>query len=166
MHVPANDHQSGKLFIYLIVLMTLFMFLSHGTQDLYSDFLKHEYKVDSRAVADLAILYNVVAFWPVADIGPSANLNHLLSASVNRVHEVQDLLGGSGLESVTESKHEIVTESVESVTESKAEPIEDFRRIAERWGEKLVPHQEASGQVKQPRWSKCWEMWQMEKGAL
>ena len=47
----------------------------------------------------------------------------------------------SGLESVTESKHEIVTESVESVTESKAEPIEDIRRIIERWGEKLVPHQ-------------------------
>jgi hypothetical protein len=40
------------------------------------------------------------------------------------------------------------------------EPIEDIRRIIERWGEKLVPHQDASGQVKQPRWSKCWEMWQ------
>ncbi len=23
-----------------------------------------------------------------------------------------------------------------------------------------MPHQDASGQVKQPRWSKCWEMWQ------
>jgi hypothetical protein len=55
---------------------------------------------------------------------------------------------------------ENVTESVESVTESKAEPIEDIRRIIERWGEKLVPRQDASGQVKQLRWSKCWEMWQ------
>jgi hypothetical protein len=55
---------------------------------------------------------------------------------------------------------ENVTESVESVTESKAEPIEDIRCIVERWGEKLVPHQDASGQVKQPRWAKCWEMWQ------
>jgi hypothetical protein len=45
-----------------------------------------------------------------------------------------------------------------SATESKAEPIEDIRRIVERWGEKLVPHQDANGQVKQPRWSKCWEM--------
>jgi NAD(P)-dependent dehydrogenase (short-subunit alcohol dehydrogenase family) len=67
---------------------------------------------------------------------------------------------GGGLESVTESKYEIVTESVESVTESKAEPIEDIRRIVERWGEKLVPHQDASGQITQPRWAKCWEMWQ------
>jgi hypothetical protein len=53
----------------------------------------------------------------------------------NRVQEVQNLIGGDGLESVTESKDEIVTESVESVTESKAEPIEDIRRIVERWGE-------------------------------
>jgi hypothetical protein len=36
---------------------------------------------------------------------------------------------------------------LESVTESKAEPIEDIRRIIERWGEKLVPHQDPSGQV-------------------
>jgi hypothetical protein len=78
----------------------------------------------------------------------------------NRVHEVQNLIGGGSLESVTESKDEIVTESVESVTESKAESIEDIRRIVERWGELLKPHQDANGQVKQPRWSKCWEMWQ------
>ena len=50
----------------------------------------------------------------------------------NRVQEVQNLIGGAGLESVTESKHEIVTESIESVTESKAESIEDIRRIVER----------------------------------
>ena len=35
----------------------------------------------------------------------------------NRMQEVQNLLGGGGLESVTESKHE-------SVTESKAEVIQ------------------------------------------
>ena len=50
----------------------------------------------------------------------------------DRVQEVQNLLGGGGLESVTESKHEIVTEFVESVTESKAEPIEDIKRIIEQ----------------------------------
>jgi hypothetical protein len=51
----------------------------------------------------------------------------------NRVQKVQNLIGGGDLE---------------SVTESKAEPIEDIRRIVERWGEKLKPHQDASGQVK------------------
>jgi hypothetical protein len=76
------------------------------------------------------------------------------------LYDISRPLGGDGLESVTESKHEILTESIESVTESKAESIEDIRRIIERWGELLKPHQDANGQVKQPRWSKCWEMWQ------
>jgi hypothetical protein len=39
-------------------------------------------------------------------------------------YEVQNLIGGGGVESVTESKHEIVTES-------KAEPIEDSRGSVE-----------------------------------
>jgi len=50
-----------KRFGYLCLLMTLFMFLSHGTQDLYPDFLKTEFKVPPRTVADLAILYNIGA---------------------------------------------------------------------------------------------------------
>ena len=29
-----------RIFLYLVLLMTLMMFLSHGTQDLYPDFLK------------------------------------------------------------------------------------------------------------------------------
>jgi hypothetical protein len=48
------------------------------------------------------------------------------------LYDISRPLGGDGLESVTESKDEIVTESVESVTESKAQPIEDIRRIVER----------------------------------
>ena len=50
-----------KLFAYLVLLMTLFMFLSHGTQDLYPDFLKHEHGVAANQVAYLAILYNIGA---------------------------------------------------------------------------------------------------------
>ncbi len=34
----ASGH--WKIFLYLVLLMTLMMFLSHGTQDLYPDFLK------------------------------------------------------------------------------------------------------------------------------
>ena len=50
-----------KRFSYLVLLMTLFMFLSHGTQDLYPDFLKTQFQVPPRTVADLAILYNIGA---------------------------------------------------------------------------------------------------------
>jgi SHS family lactate transporter-like MFS transporter len=48
-------------FGYLVVLMTLFMFLSHGTQDLYPDFLKTVHQIPGKIVANTAILYNVGA---------------------------------------------------------------------------------------------------------
>src|SRR5215469_3404999 len=47
-----------KRFGYLVVLMTFMMFLSHGTQDLYPDFLKEVHKLTARQVANIAILYN------------------------------------------------------------------------------------------------------------
>jgi MFS transporter, SHS family, lactate transporter len=50
-----------KLFAYLVLLMTLFMFLSHGTQDLYPDFLKIEHGLAPKIVANMAILYNIGA---------------------------------------------------------------------------------------------------------
>jgi SHS family lactate transporter-like MFS transporter len=47
--------------VYLVALMTMMMFLSHGTQDLYPDFLKIAHRVPAPTVADVAILYNVGA---------------------------------------------------------------------------------------------------------
>jgi SHS family lactate transporter-like MFS transporter len=47
-----------KRFIYLVVLMTFMMFLSHGTQDLYPDFLKETHRLNQSQVANIAILYN------------------------------------------------------------------------------------------------------------
>jgi MFS transporter, SHS family, lactate transporter len=48
-----------KDFVYLLVTITFMVFLSHGTQDLYPDFLKEEHNFASNAVAYLAMLYNV-----------------------------------------------------------------------------------------------------------
>src|SRR5215468_7038419 len=50
-----------KRFAYLVVLMTFMMFLSHGTQDLYPDFLKEVHKIPAPTVANVAMLYNVGA---------------------------------------------------------------------------------------------------------
>jgi SHS family lactate transporter-like MFS transporter len=50
-----------KIFSYLVLLMTLMMFLSHGTQDLYPDFLKSAHGFTPAAVSYMAILYNVGA---------------------------------------------------------------------------------------------------------
>jgi MFS transporter, SHS family, lactate transporter len=47
-----------KRFAYLVVLMTFMMFLSHGTQDLYPDFLKEVHKISAGRVANVAMLYN------------------------------------------------------------------------------------------------------------
>jgi SHS family lactate transporter-like MFS transporter len=46
-----------KRFVYLVILMTFMMFLSHGTQDLYPDFLKEVHKLRQSQVANIAILY-------------------------------------------------------------------------------------------------------------
>ncbi len=50
-----------KTFLYLIVLMTLMNALSHGTQDLYPDFLKSTRGASGPAVSHIAMFYNVGA---------------------------------------------------------------------------------------------------------
>jgi MFS transporter, SHS family, lactate transporter len=50
-----------KMFLYLILLMTFMMFLSHGTQDLYPDFLGSVHKVAPSTRSDIALLYNIGA---------------------------------------------------------------------------------------------------------
>ena len=52
-----------KRFVYLVVLMTFMMFLSHGTQDLYPDFMKEVHSIVPRTVANLAIFYNIGAIF-------------------------------------------------------------------------------------------------------
>jgi len=49
------------LFLYLVLLMALMNCLSHGTQDLYPDFLKTAHAVAPSTVSYLAILYNIGA---------------------------------------------------------------------------------------------------------
>src|SRR5467141_4281911 len=50
-----------KRFSYLVVLMTFMMFLSHGTQDLYPDFLKEVHKISSAMVPNIEMIYNLGA---------------------------------------------------------------------------------------------------------
>jgi SHS family lactate transporter-like MFS transporter len=55
----ASEH--WKVFLYLVLLMTLMMFLSHGSQDLYPDFLKSARSLDPKMVAYLVVLLNIAA---------------------------------------------------------------------------------------------------------
>jgi SHS family lactate transporter-like MFS transporter len=62
--VRAIVQQAGRQwrgFAYLVLLMTFMMFLSHGTQDLYPDFLKSAHHVAAATVANVAIAYNIFA---------------------------------------------------------------------------------------------------------
>jgi len=58
--VKAVAQHAGS-FAYLVLMMTLMMFLSHGTQDLYPDFLKTAHGFPVATVAYVAILYNIGA---------------------------------------------------------------------------------------------------------
>jgi SHS family lactate transporter-like MFS transporter len=55
----AAEH--WKIFSYLVLMMTLMMFLSHGTQDLYPDFLKTAHGFSPASVSYTAIIYNLGA---------------------------------------------------------------------------------------------------------
>ena len=50
-----------RLFLYLTALMTMMVFVSHGTQDMYPTFLELERGFTPEAVAGIAIVYNVGA---------------------------------------------------------------------------------------------------------
>ncbi len=50
-----------KSLMYLVLLMTFMMFLSHGTQDLYPDFLGSVHKLGPAMQSYMAILYNIGA---------------------------------------------------------------------------------------------------------
>jgi MFS transporter, SHS family, lactate transporter len=55
----ASGH--WKIFSYLVLLMTMMMFLSHGTQDLYPHFLRSVYGFSAATIAYIAMIYNVGA---------------------------------------------------------------------------------------------------------
>ncbi len=52
-----------KLFLYLIGLIALMSFLSHGTQDLYPHFLESARGFPTSTAANIAILYNIGALF-------------------------------------------------------------------------------------------------------
>jgi MFS transporter, SHS family, lactate transporter len=53
--------QNWKSALYLVLMMTLMMFLSHGTQDLYPDFLRSTRGASAHTISYIAILYNIGA---------------------------------------------------------------------------------------------------------
>lgn len=75
-----------RLFGYLMLLMTFMMFLSHGTQDLYPDFLDTVHHILPANVSYIAILYNVGAIMGAILFGH-------LSQSIGRRYSMAAALG-------------------------------------------------------------------------
>jgi SHS family lactate transporter-like MFS transporter len=61
--------QHKKVFLYLVLLMSVMTCLSHGTQDLYPDFLTTVHGFSNAVVSNLAILYNVGAILGALVVG-------------------------------------------------------------------------------------------------
>jgi len=59
--ILAVVKQNWKSAVYLVLMMTLMMFLSHGTQDLYPDFLRSTRGANAHTISYIAILYNIGA---------------------------------------------------------------------------------------------------------
>jgi MFS transporter, SHS family, lactate transporter len=59
-HIKALRANVGR-FVYAVLLMTAFNFLSHGTQDLYPTFLQVQQKFSPHTVGLIAIIYNIGA---------------------------------------------------------------------------------------------------------
>ncbi|MBV9495507.1 MAG: MFS transporter, partial [Acidobacteria bacterium] len=59
MLASVRGHAKG--FAYLVLMMTFMMFLSHGTQDLFPDFLKEVHHIPAKTVAYIAMLSSVGA---------------------------------------------------------------------------------------------------------
>ena len=58
-----------RRFVYLVGLMTLFNFMSHGTQDLYPTFLKESHHASTDVAVLIAVIYNIGAMLGGATLG-------------------------------------------------------------------------------------------------
>src|SRR5262249_42264028 len=54
-------HHHGSFFIYAVLLMTAFNYMSHGSQDLYPTFLQRQRGFDVRSTAAITIVYSLGA---------------------------------------------------------------------------------------------------------
>jgi hypothetical protein len=88
----------------------------------------------------------------------------LISANEN-AKAAEDLAGKMEAQAADKgSKLERVQAELEALkgTVSNQSPalLDGLIALKARWGAFLQPHQDANGQVKQPRWAKCWDLWQ------
>ncbi|MEO8735661.1 MAG: MFS transporter [Edaphobacter sp.] len=80
------------IFVYLLVLMSVMLSLSHGTADLYPDFLKSLGDVTGRTVAGMKVLYGIPVLYNIAAV-IGAVLFGFLSEKIGRRYSIMLALG-------------------------------------------------------------------------
>jgi SHS family lactate transporter-like MFS transporter len=77
----------GRIFLYLLILMSVMLCLSHGTQDLYPDFLKSIHGMGNKRIAGMNALYAVPIFYNIAAIA-GALIFGALSERIGRRYSI------------------------------------------------------------------------------
>lgn len=67
----------SSIFFYLLVVMSVMLCLSHGTQDLYPDFLKSLPGIQEKTVAGMKMLYGIPVLYNIAAIVGALLFGHL-----------------------------------------------------------------------------------------
>jgi len=75
--------QHSKIFFYLLIVMAIMLCLSHGTQDLYPDFLKSMDGMANRRVLGMKMLYGIPILYNIAAVA-GALLFGYLSQKIGR----------------------------------------------------------------------------------
>ncbi|MGC2162531.1 MAG: MFS transporter [Silvibacterium sp.] len=77
----------ARIFFYLLALMAVMLCLSHGTQDLYPDFLKSLPGIAHRTIAGMNLLYGIPVLYNIAAILGSLFFG-LLSEKIGRRYSI------------------------------------------------------------------------------
>ena len=85
-----------RIFLYLLALMSAMLCLSHGTQDLYPDFLKSLPGIAGRGIAGMNLLYGIPVLYSSAGI-LGALLFGFISEKIGRRYSIMFALATSAL---------------------------------------------------------------------
>ena len=83
--------EHGRIFTYLLVLMAVMLCLSHGTQDLYPDFLKSIPGFTDRRVLGMKMLYGIPILYNTAAVIGSVLFGHF-SEKIGRRYAIMGAL--------------------------------------------------------------------------
>lgn len=75
----------GRLFLYLLAFMAIMLCLSHGTQDLYPDFLKSIPGIASQKLLGMDLLYGIPVLYNIAAIVGSLAFGYFSEKSGRRL---------------------------------------------------------------------------------